>query len=232
MFGTLRRHMPTSLPFCILTAAVLGCRGDRDQSAGELADSATTDTTSLGATDSVEIAFVRWWRAHANNVALRQNQPEAQPQISNRIIFKLAGADTLATGDTEVQILDLVRQNATLPNAPGTFRVFEFPEWERQLRLWVPEDGPDCAQQQAALTIGGGEPTRLDLNPFCQSANLPYDVDGVAITAYFPHPEGAAWIEFAYDVSPCAPVQLFRWSPVLENVQLVQTIQECPQPIR
>ena len=166
MSSLLRRGLPASALPLLLAAAALACRGDRSRSADELADSTAADTASLGATDSVEIGFVRWWRAHANNLALRQNLPESAPPVSNRIVFKLAGGDTVANADGQVQILDLVRQNATLPNVPGTFRVYEFPEWERQLHLWVPEDGPQCAQHQAALTMGGGEPTRLDLKPF------------------------------------------------------------------
>ncbi len=228
MFASLRRHLASALPLLLLAGLAQGCRGDRNGRATEAGDTTAADTSRLGATDSVEIAFVQWWREHANRTVLRLAQEDPQAPVSNILVFKLAGGDTVAA-DTEMQILDLVRQNATLPNVPGTFQVYEFPEWERELHLWVPEDSPQCAQQQAALVMGGGEPTRFDLNPLCQSANVPYDIDGISITAYFPHPEGAAWIEFAYDVTPCSQLQLFRWSPELESLQLVQTIRECPQ---
>ena len=210
-----------------LAALQIGCRGDR-QAADDLpADTAATDSALLGAADTHELEFLRWWAGHARRAAL--HLPEADPPAPVQSVarYALAGADTAAGGESQVGILDVVRQNATLADSPGTFTVFAFPEWERQLRLWVPEDGEHCVRQQAALIIGSGEPARFDVNPLCQAANVQYDLNGVAITAYYPLAEGQPWIEFALNATPCSPVYLFRWSADKEAMELVHALRTC-----
>src|SRR5262245_21735486 len=103
MLHTLRRPLPAALPLLFALAAT-ACRGDRNRNASEPADSTASDSSSLGATDSVEIAFVRWWRAHAAAKALRQPATDSVAPVSNVIVYKLAGGDTVASGDQQVQI--------------------------------------------------------------------------------------------------------------------------------
>jgi hypothetical protein len=216
-----------------LTIAALnaGCRADRRASDTAPPDSSVSDSAMLGAADSSEVTFLRWWVGHARRVALHLREEDPPAPVDSRAEYALAGADT-AAGDGGVAILDLVRQGATLPDIPGTFSVFAFPEWERQVRLWVPENGDHCVQQQAALVIGGGDPARFELNPLCQAANVPYDLDGVAIRAYYPTADAQPWIEFSYDATPCSPVYLFRWATDREAMELVHALRDCSDAAR
>jgi hypothetical protein len=211
----------------LLLAAAWACR-DRREPAPEPVDSTALNPERVGPVDSAESGFLQWWLPHARRTALRLAEPENAPPVATRARYALAGADTLAGGDT-LLILDLIRQNATLPDSPGTFQVYAFPESEQQLRIWVPEDGPDCVQQQGALVLGDGPPRHFPLNPNCPAANLAYDIDGVAITTYYPHAAGPPWIEFSYNVQPCAPLYLFRWFADREAVELVHAIPTCSE---
>ncbi len=210
---------------CVVTFA---CRGDDETPAAEARDSTAMESARGGAVDSVESTFLAWWLPHARRVALRETADETPVPVATLTRYALAGGDTLQRGNGVV-VLDLVRQNAALPNTVGTFQVYAFPEWEQQLRLWVPEDREHCVQQQAALVLGDGAPARFQLNPLCQAANVPYDIDGVAMRVYYPRADGPPWIEVTYEGQPCAPIYLFRWFADREAVELVHGIPTCSE---
>jgi hypothetical protein len=209
----------------------LGCQRDNaNQPGAAIVDTTNIDSGLRGTAGSTEDPFLQWWRQHARRVALGLREPESAAPVNDLARYALAGADTTVVGAPEtVEILDLERQNATLPNTKGAYQVYAFPDWERQLKLWVPEDSKECARQMAALVIGGGEPTFFPLNPLCQAANVPYDVDGIAITAYYPRADGAPWIEFVYNTTPCATLHLFRWASDRERLEPVRAVRSCEE---
>jgi hypothetical protein len=225
---------PTIVPLrialrCLLAGAItVGCRGDDEAPDAEATDSAAIDSMRIGPVDSAESAFLTWWMPRARRVALHLAGEDTAAPVATLSRYALAGGDTLARANGVV-VLDLVRQNATLPDSPGTFQVYAFPEWEQQLRLWVPEDSEHCATQQAALVLGDAAPARFPLNPLCPAANVPYDIDGVGLRVYYPRADGSPWIEVTYEGQPCAPIYLFRWFADREAVELVHAVTSCDE---
>src|SRR5262245_39763475 len=133
-------------PPLLVALSTLGCqRDDANQLRSAIVDTTAVESPARGTASASEDPFLQWWRQHARKVALGLREPEPTAPIHDLARYALAGADTTVVGAPEtVEILDLERQNATLPKVKGTYQVYAFPDWERQLKLWVPEVSKDC----------------------------------------------------------------------------------------